>query len=88
VSLSYARSFLPAEAGRVHCDALQRQLDPELGIRVREQHRAPAEDTGRSLIRVTWEVDPGHADVRRVSGLLDRAIERCLESARDDPDQP
>ncbi len=88
MSLSYARSFLPAEAGRVHVDALQRQLDPELGIRVREGGRELVEEKGRSLIRVTWEVDPGHADVRRVSGLLDRAIERCLESARDDPDQP
>ena len=87
MSLSYARSFLPAESGRVHIDALQRQLDPELGIRIREKHRELVEDSGRSLIRVMWDVDPGHVDVRRVSGLLDRAIERCLESARDDPEQ-
>ncbi len=87
MSLSYARGFLPAEASRVHVDALQRQLDPELGIRVRERGRELVEDRGRSLIRVTWEVDPGRVDVRRVSGLLDRAIERCLESARGDPEQ-
>jgi hypothetical protein len=88
VSLSYARSFLPAEAGRVHVDALRRRLDPELGIRVRETHRERVEDRGRSLIRVIWDVDPGQVDVRRVSGLLDRAIERCLESPGDDPNQP